>query len=115
LTDPNSYRYPNFNRPLEIKESELISLWGYKVKPWIAGIYAFMHLFVYFCLYHYSYRPLWLTTIFKNSFLTLVYGIISLGLANTLLPILFSPIDLKGILKLIQDMYWKAITKKVKI
>lgn len=115
LTDSSKYSNTPTYKTLEIKESELINLWGYKVKPWIAVIYSFLHIIVYIIFYDYSFKPSWLVALFKNNFLTLMYGIISLGLANTFLPILFSPIKLKSILKLIQSAHWNAAVKKVKI
>ena len=111
LSNPHSYQYQS----IDIKESELINLWGYKVKPWIAGTYAFLHLFGYSTLYYYNYKPTLLVTIFKIDFLTFMYGIVSLGLANTFLPILFSPIDLKGVLKSLQSIFWNSAIRKVKI
>lgn len=102
-------------KPLSIKESDLIDLWGYKVKPWIAGTYAMIHLIIYVVFFKYDYKPLWLTTLFKNSFLTFMYGIASLGLANTFLPILFRPVQLRRILKFIQNRYMSAAYMKVSI
>jgi hypothetical protein len=102
-------------KPLDISKGELIDLWGYKVKPWIAGIYAMLHLVVYVIFYKYDYKPLWLVTLFNNSFLTFMYGIVSLGIANTFLPMLFKPLQLKWILKFIQSWYMNAAFRKVRI
>lgn len=115
LKEPQNYGSPRLKEPLNIEKSELIDLWGYKVKPWIAGIYSALHIFIYLILYKYNYRPEWLVTIFKNNFLTLVYGILSLGLANTILPILLKPINLKGPLAFIQSAYLNTAFKKLKI
>lgn len=114
IKDPNESLYPS-EKPLDIKKSELIDLWGYKVKPWIAGTYAMLHLFAYFIFFFNDYQFPWLTTLFKNSFLTFMYGIVSLGLANTFLPILFKPIELKKILKFIQSLYMITAFRRVKI
>ena len=111
LTKPQSYQYQTLN----VKKSELIDLWGYQVKPWIAGIYGFLHLTIYLIFYNYDYRPLWLVVLFKNNFLTFIYGVVSLGLTNTLLPVIFQPINFKGLLKLIQTTHWNFAIKKVKI
>ena len=111
FTDPHRYSYQN----LEIKKSELIDLWGYKVKPWIAGIYSSLHLFGYIVLYHYNIKPVWLTTIFKIDFLTFMYGVVSFGLANAFLPLLLGVINLKNLLKSIQSMYWSSAIRSVKI
>lgn len=111
FSNPNTSQY----QTLEIKQGDLIDLWGYKVKPWIAGTYGFLHLFVYIIFYYYNYKPMWLVIIFKIDFLTFMYGIVSLGLANTFLPMLFSVINLEGVLRLIQNIYWSSAIKKVKI
>jgi len=115
IRDPNNSFSPNLSESIDVKKSELIDLWGYKVKPWIAGSYAAIHLLGYIVFYNYNYSPLWLVTIFNNSFLTFMYGIVSLGLANAFLPILLKPVKLKKVLKLIQSFYMKAASKKVKI
>lgn len=115
LTDPNKYSIPQTNRHLDSRKSELIDLWGYKVKPWIAVIYSIAHLTVYAILYEYDYKPMWLITIFKNNFLILMYGIITLGLANTILPSLLKPFDLRNVLKFIQSFYLKFAFRKIKI
>jgi hypothetical protein len=109
------YRETRSNNELDKKQSDLIDLWGYKIKPWIAGIYAVLHLILYYILYYIGYRPVWLITIFKNSFLTSMYAIVSIGLANTLLPMFSSRFDLKQYLKMIQSQYMKSIFKKIKI
>jgi len=111
FTNPRTSNYQTLN----VKESELINLWGYKVKPWIAGIYGFLHLFIYIIFYYYNYRPLWLITVFKTDFLAFMYGVVSLGLANTFLPILLSPIKFKDFLKLIQSIYWSSAIRRVRI
>lgn len=102
-------------KPLNIEESKLINLFGYMVKPWIAGFYAGVHLLIYFILYQYNCRPFWLIAIFRNNFLTLMYGIVSLGIANTFLPMLFKFIKFKGALKFIQSLYMNSAFRKVKI
>lgn len=115
LIDSNKYSKTTTYKPLDVKESELINLWGYKVKPWIAVIYSFLHLIIFIIFYNHSFKPPLLIALFKNNFLTLMYGIISLGLANIFLPILFIPIKLKGILRSVQSIHWSTAVKKVKI
>jgi len=98
-----------------IKESGMIDIFGYKVKPWIAVMYSLIHLSTYLICNKYNYRPVWLITIFTNNFLTLVYGIISLGITNSLLPRILKPITFLNLLKIIQSQYIKYISKKIKI
>lgn len=111
FSDPESARY----QILQIKQSELIDLWGYKVKPWIAGTYGFLHLFFYVIFYILNLRPPLLVILFKVDFLTFMYGIVSLGLANTILPMLLGPVNLKRALKKIQQTYWSYAIRSVKI
>jgi len=115
LFDPSKSFNSNLENKLETDKSVLIDLWGYQVKSWIASIYALLHLGGYFALYHFNKKPLWLSIIFNNNFLTLMYGIVSLGMANTLLPIVFKSINFKNLLKQIQSCYIDSISKKIEL
>lgn len=115
LKDLDSFVRSKTDTSLHTKEGELIDLFGYKIKPWIAVLYSTVHLAAYLLLYKYKYKPEWLLGIFKNNFLTLMYGIISLGFANTILSTILKWINLKSLLKFIQSLFWSAATKKIPI
>lgn len=102
----------------QITRAEAIDIFGYKVEPWIAALYSIFHLTVYLILYNLETKPDWLSIIFKNDFLTLMYGIISLGLTNAVLSYLSrsnKTLSLIWLLKILQFGHFKCLSKKVKI
>jgi hypothetical protein len=76
---------------LKTSQSNPINIFGYQVQPWIAVLYSLIHLILYYIFFKYSYRPVLVVTLFHNNFLTLLYGILSLGTANAILPRLLRP------------------------
>lgn len=93
-----------------------IDIFGYKVKPSIAFGYSLFHLLTYLILEAIDFKPLWLVTIFKVEFLTIMYAIISLGLANSFFPIIFKPGDpIKTLLRFIQGEYLKNLSRNIPI
>ena len=93
-----------------------INLFGYFVDPWIAILYGIFNLTAFIIFYLSNYRPGWLVVLFKNNFLTLMYGIVTLGLFNTILPKLLKHNNIMiGILKRLQKYFYIFSSKKVKI
>lgn len=88
-----------------------IDIFGYKLDPWIAVLYCILHLIAYFIFYTFKFKPVLLVTIFKNNFLTLIYGIFSLSLIKLILSFL----NFINFLKILQEFYFKSLSKKIKI
>ncbi len=105
---------PDINKP---KEEAPIDIFGYKVKPQVAFIYGFMHLFVYYIFFINNYKPQWIINIFSNIFLTVMYAVVSLGLMNFILPQLLKPFIMliPSSLKKMQFLYIRFLSKKINI
>jgi len=100
----------------KISRGDLIDIFGFKIEQWIAILYSIFHLSIFFIFYRYNYNPLWLTIIFKNNFLILMYVIISVGIAKIILPELLRPSQiLLNLLAKIQIQYFKYLSRKIKI
>lgn len=69
-----------------LEESPKFDLLGYKTSRWVIIAYSILHLVLYVVLININFKPLILTTIFRNSFLTLIYVILSLWILETLVP-----------------------------
>ena len=104
-------------KTMEPSQQKPIEISGFKVEPWIAILYSIFHLLIYLVFYFLNYKPQWILTIFKNNFLTLIYIIASLSLANALLTELAKPFSgkLTLLLSFLQSRYLKFLSRKVKI
>ena len=95
---------------------KIIEIFNYKVETWIAVVYAIIHLLiVYPVSFYYDYKPKFLVDIFKNSFLTVMYAIISLGLTDAILSKLPRVYFTKSLLSFIQEKYYEMLSKNIKI
>lgn len=116
LTDPKNRISPIERHDLIVNRGKPIKIFEYEVEPWIAVLYCLIHLFIYSVFYFYDYRPEFIATIFKNNFLTTMYGIISLGLMNALLPNILKPNQVfMPVLLFFQSLYMRSAFKKFKI
>ncbi|MDO8676452.1 MAG: hypothetical protein Q7K16_02270 [Candidatus Azambacteria bacterium] len=116
FTDPNNRSEAFEFRDLKVTRGKPIRIFEYEVEPWIAALYCIFHFVVFAVFYSYRYNPSWLKTVFENNFLTTLYGILSLGLANSILPTILRPNNtFKWILILFQKLYIKCISKKFRI
>lgn len=105
-----------FTKDLQSTQGKHIKIFEYEVEAWVAALYCSFHLFCYGLLYFYQYKPSWIITIFTNNFLTTMYAIVSLGLANTVLSkILKSNKILYPLLSSLQALHFKCAFKKFKI
>jgi len=98
-----------------IKLGKELDIFGYKVEAWIGVIYALIHLIVYYVLFYRNFRPLILTSIFKNPFLTVMYIVVSLGLLDAVLSKLPRLYLTRGILTFLRDKYIQTISKRIKV
>lgn len=69
-----------------LKESARFNFFGYEASRWVIVAYSILHLFLYIILINKNWKPVIITTIFKNSFLTIIYVISSLWILETLIP-----------------------------
>ncbi len=58
----------------------------YEASFWSIVFYSIVHMIVYAIFMYQNYKPLWLTTIFEDNFLTLIYVILSLFAVEFLIP-----------------------------
>ena len=78
-----------------LEEGKKFDFLAYKASRWSIIFYSLLHLLFYFISTFKDYKPIILTTIFKNNFLTLIYVIFSLWIIEAVLPkILISSIRL---------------------
>ncbi|MEK7172361.1 MAG: hypothetical protein AAB723_04055 [Patescibacteria group bacterium] len=69
-----------------LKESARFNFFGYEASRWVIVAYSILHLFLYIILINKNWKPVVITTIFKNNFLTIIYVISSLWILETLIP-----------------------------
>ena len=108
------------NRTMEstqISQGESINFYGFTLDLWIVFTYSILHLFALYIVYLFDYKPLWMIIIFNNNFLTLMYVIVSISIAKTFLPKIFSEPSqvLLNLLVKIQSWYFKCKFRKIKI
>ncbi|MBP9866609.1 MAG: hypothetical protein KBC41_00835 [Candidatus Pacebacteria bacterium] len=116
LTESKYYLNQSLKKDIVSTNGRGIKIFEYEVEAWVAALYCSFHLFIYGLFYFFNYKPAWLTNIFTNNFLTTMYGIVSLGLANTILPkILKANKIFYPILSFLQTLYFKCAFKKFKI
>lgn len=71
----------------EVKEEgRKIQFFNFEVKYWPIIVYCLLHAIVYSIMIIIPFKPIYITTIFKNNFLTVVYVILSLSIFETGLP-----------------------------
>lgn len=70
----------------ELKESKKFDFFGYNASTWSIVFYSFLHLLIYTIFMYYDYKPIFITTILKNNFLTLVYVFFSLFIIEVAIP-----------------------------
>lgn len=93
-----------------------INFYGYEVEVWLVISYSFVHLIIFFIFFLLEYEPLLIRTMFSNSFITFMYAVFTVGIANELLPdILKSSERVDSWLGSIQKKYYEAGFRKVKI
>jgi len=83
---PDEYKTNPEPKP-EIKKGEKVSFLGYKASPHCILFYSFFHFCIYFIfLCGINYYPLFITDIFQNGFLILVYVMLSLIIIDKVMP-----------------------------
>lgn len=68
------------------EESSKIDFFNYKVRHWPIVFYSILHGIMYIIFMLKSYKPLIITAIFKNNFLTVIYVIVTLWFLETIVP-----------------------------
>lgn len=61
-----------------LRPGEKFDFLGYKASRWSIIFYSILHFIFYIIFFLVNYRPVFLTTVFKNNFLLLVYAVLSL-------------------------------------
>lgn len=111
----NFYLFEKDSINPEAKLGKHLKIFEYIVEAWIGVIYALIHFVAYCFLLYYDVRPLWLITIFKNPFLTVMYVIISLGLLDATLSKLPRFYFMGIILAFLRERYIRVVSKRIKI
>lgn len=106
-------KYNNTISPVN-ERGKNIKIFGCEVEIWIAFMYAFLHLISYIFCFYFNYRPQFITTIYNNNFLTIMYVILTLTITNNILSNM-PRIHFKKLLLAIQEMSFKIISKGIKI
>jgi hypothetical protein len=70
----------------EFKERPRFKFFEYSASYWVIIVYSIIHLVVFLVFEQVGWRPPIFVTIFKNSFLTLIYVIVTLWFADVVLP-----------------------------
>lgn len=116
LSEPRNRVRPSQIEELKISRGKPIKIFEYEVEPWIAVLYCVFHFAIFAILYKNNIKPQWLISIFNNNFLTTMYGILSLGLVNAILPKILEPNTLfNPVLLFIQMLYYECAFKKLRV
>lgn len=83
---------------------------GYQASSWAIISYCCLHLILFLIFFHFDYKPIVITTIFKNSFLTVVYVISTLFLYDIVLPRIF-----KRLIKWMDKLFYLSSSRNIKI
>lgn len=93
------------------KDNDEITFFGYKVKSWTLGSYAFLVLsFFFVSMYLLENIPEPIRIIFKNNFLVLLFAILTMLIYDKILPNLFVLV-----IKRIKDFSLEALSKEIKL
>ncbi|MDB5237234.1 MAG: hypothetical protein JWL88_336 [Parcubacteria group bacterium] len=95
---------------VEEKPAKEMHFFGNKVAQWPIVFYSIVHLIVWFTLIYIYFPRLSIEKFFANSFLTVLYVIVSFWLVDTVLPFL-----LKNLIKLFSTMSAISHYKKIHI
>ena len=102
---------PDFiEKNIETDEKTKVKFIGFTVSKYLITSYSIIHLIIFFLLYITNVKPLFITTIFKNTFLMTIYIVFSLSVYETILPKL-----LRKIIIFFSKMSNNALYKKIKI
>lgn len=70
----------------EIKKAKKVKFLSYEADYWPIIFYSTIHAILYSILMYKNYKPIFITTILKNNFLTIVYVILSLWVLEVVMP-----------------------------
>ncbi|MES2749242.1 MAG: hypothetical protein V4606_02535 [Patescibacteria group bacterium] len=93
-------------------EGQIIDIFGVKVPVSVAVVYSSVHLAVFAFCYQINKYPLFLSVIFNNNFLTLMYAIFTVALFKKIFPL---SSGLFSLLKMIQHLYLTVASMKIYI
>lgn len=102
--------YKNIEIKEEFTESEKINFFNFKVKHWPILFYSFFHGIFFVIFMMKNYKPVLITTIFKNNFLTVIYIILSIWILETLMPVC-----LMFLIRFFSKLAFKVQIKKLSI
>ena len=95
---------------VEFTNKKTTDLFGYKASSWAIIFYCFLHLALFLIFFYVNYRPTIITTIFKNSFLTVIYVISTMFLLDVVLPKL-----LKKLISQMDKLFYLSSSRNIKI
>jgi len=94
----------------EVKRSKKILLLGYDAPYWPIIFYAILHGLLYLVFMHYNYKPILITTLLKNNFLTIIYVILSLWFLEKVIPS-----GLKSLVKIFSKLSFRSQYKSISV
>lgn len=94
----------------KVAEGRTIDFFGYKANPWAVIFYCDLHIIFYLIFSFFSFYPIFLATIFKNTFLTIVYVISSLSFIEIIFPKI-----LEFLVKKADLIYENILSREIKI
>lgn len=94
----------------EVKKSKKILLLGYDAPYWPIIFYAILHGLLYLVFMHYNYKPILITTLLKNNFLTIIYVILSLWFLEKVIPR-----GLKSLVKIFSKLSFRSQYKSISV
>lgn len=93
-----------------LKESEKFDFLAYKASRWSIIFYSLLHFIFYIIFFYTNCQPMFLITIFKNNFLTLIYVILSLWTIEAVIPKF-----LMSLIRLFSTLSFNAKYKSIKL
>ena len=84
----NDLRFKKTEKPKmkeKLKEGKKFNFYGYEASQWSIVFYSLLHFLLYVYFMYSGYKPIFITTIFKNNFLVIIYAILSLWIIETVM------------------------------
>ena len=111
----NFYLMSKDSISIPMENGKKLNIFDYVVEVWVGTVYAMAHLLIYLLFYYNDIRPLVLIKIFNNSFLTVMYVIVSLGLFDSILSRLPRFYITRKTLTFLKEKYIQVVSVRIKV
>jgi len=91
-------------------DKRTIDFFGYKASAWAITVYCFVHFIIYVLFFYYNLKPNFVKIIIENSFITIIYVVVTLTIFDVALPKF-----LKYMIKKIDGLFHITSYKRIRI